>query len=137
MFERSQMKYHQNMSTEQSWAVETREKRSNERSWANVIDLKDWEFNRGGCGWGVRVVVLQPVGGQFDPQSSQICMPYDCVCDWVNVKLYCKAFRVVIKTRKALYKYKSIYHNTTDLQDSILENISTHTDTVAALDVQY
>ena len=34
---------------------------------------------------------------------------YECVCvtvcDWVNVKLYCKALWVVIKTRKALYKY--------------------------------
>ena len=25
----------------------------------------------GGCGWGGRVVVLQPEGRQFDPQSSQ------------------------------------------------------------------
>ena len=30
---------------------------------------------------------------------------YECVCDWVNVKLYCKELWVVIKT-KALYKYK-------------------------------
>ena len=28
----------------------------------------------------------------------------------MNVKLYCKELWVVIKTRKALYKYKSIYH---------------------------
>ena len=35
---------------------------------------------------------------------------YECVCDWVNVKLYCSVLWVVIKTRKALYKYKSIYH---------------------------
>ena len=29
---------------------------------------------------------------------------YECVCDWVNVKLYCKELWVVIKTRKVLYK---------------------------------
>ena len=37
---------------------------------------------RGGCGWGGRVVVLQPEGRQFNPQSSQqICMPK---CPWAR-----------------------------------------------------
>ena len=83
-----------------------------------------------GCGWGGRVVVLQPEGRQFNPQSSQrktaskvslskllnpelplielIDALYECVCDWVNEKLYCKVLWVVIKTRKVLNKYKSI-----------------------------
>ena len=30
--------------------------------------------------------------------------------EWENVKLYCKELWVVIKTRKALYKYKTINH---------------------------
>ena len=34
----------------------------------------------------------------------------ECVCEWVNVKLYCKELWVVIKTRKVLYKYKTIYN---------------------------
>ena len=34
---------------------------------------------------------------------------YECVCEWVNGnKLYCKAFSVVSKTRKVLYKYRSL-----------------------------
>ena len=33
-----------------------------------------------------------------------------CMNVCVNVKLYCKELWVVIKTRKALYKYNSIYH---------------------------
>ena len=92
----------------------------------------NWCFiaNMGGCGWGGRVVVL----GSSIPSLPKICMPkcpwarcwtpncasqnnkvllidalYECVCDWVNVKLYCKELWVVIKTRKELYKYKSIY----------------------------
>ena len=35
----------------------------------------------GGCGWGGRVVILQPEGRQFNPQSSQICMPK---CPWAR-----------------------------------------------------
>ena len=42
-------------------------------------------------------------------QQRNRCTVWMCVCDWVNVKLYCKELWVVIKTRKELYKYKSIY----------------------------
>ena len=42
--------------------------------------------------------------------ANTVDVVYECVCDWVNVKLYCKELWVVIKTRKELYKYKTIYH---------------------------
>ena len=38
---------------------------------SNDLDLYSNAAAVGGCGWGGRVVVLQPEGRQFDPQSSQ------------------------------------------------------------------
>ena len=64
--------------------------------WDSVVTVVTTLWLRG------RAVVLQPEGW--------IDALYECVCDWVNVKLYCKELRVVNKTRKALYKYKTIYH---------------------------
>ena len=55
--------------------------------------------------------MLNPELCLIEQQSAaNIDALYKCVCDWVNVKLYCKVLWVVIKTRKALYKYKTIYH---------------------------
>ena len=55
--------------------------------------------------------MLNPELCLIEQQSAaNRCTVWMCVCDWVNVKLYCKELWVVIKTRKALYKYKSIYH---------------------------
>ena len=90
-------------------------------------------LTRGGCGWGVewsspnlkvgRSIPSLPnlhaevsLGKMLNPelplmeQQLLIDALYECVCEWVNVKLYCKELWVVIKTRKALYKYKTIYH---------------------------
>ena len=79
-----------------------------------------------------RVVILQPEGRQFDPSVPHLNaevplgkmlnaeLPliekgaanrsalYECVCEWVSGKLYCKALWVVLKTRKALYKYRPL-----------------------------
>ena len=92
----------------------------NSLKWQNVV----WLTNRDstyvtlhyGCGWGGRVVVLQPEGRQFDPQFSQknlhaevslskMLNPELCLIEQqsaANRCMNCKVLWVVIKTRKVL-----------------------------------